>query len=236
MKIKVTHYLCIVMKRRIFIYLVTFLTVLAPFTVGAQGYSAANMKSGSKTTDPNIFYMPDAYPAITLEGDTAICWQQGDTICCMWLRDFVKYSPTIFMSTKDQIAYSKLIRDVKKTLPYAKEIAAIILETYEYMETLPTDKERQKHLNKMEKYLMEQYTPKMKKLTRSQGQLLIKLVDRETNSSSYHIIDAFMGSFKAWSYNLFASLFSNSLKIRYNPYGEDRMTEQVCILVERGAV
>ncbi len=76
----------------------------------------------------------------------------------------------------------------------------------------------------------------MKKLTRSQGQLLMKLVDRETNSSSYHIIDAVMGSFKAWSYNLFAGLFGNSLKIRYNRYGEDRDIERVCILVERGDI
>ena len=134
------------------------------------------------------------------------------------------------------MAYSWLIRDVKKTLPYAKEIAEIITETYEYMETLPNDKARQKHLNKMEKYLMDTYTPKMKKLTRSQGQLLMKLVDRETNSSSYHIIDAFMGSFKAWTYNVFAGLLGNSLKVRYNPYGEDRVTERVCVLVEQGIV
>ena len=145
-------------------------------------------------------------------------------------------SPMTFRSTKDQVAYSRLVRDVKRTLPYAKEIAVIITETYEYMETLPDEKARQKHLNQMEKYIMDAYTPKMKKLSRSQGQLLMKLVDRETNSSSYHIIDAFMGSFKAWTYNLFAGLFGNSLKIRYNPYGEDRVTERVCVLVEQGAV
>ncbi len=104
------------------------------------------------------------------------------------------------------------------------------------METLPNDKARQEHLNKMERHLKEVYTPKMKKLTRSQGQLLIKLVDRETNSSSYHIVDAFMGSGKAIFYNAFASLFGNSLKKRYQPYGDDRITERVCVLVEQGAI
>jgi hypothetical protein len=64
----------------------------------------------------------------------------------------------------------------------------------------------------------------------------MKLVDRETNSSSYYIIDAFMGSFKAWTYNVFAGLFGNSLKTRYNPYGEDRVTERVCVLVEQGVI
>lgn len=224
------------MKRRIVIYLITCITALLPLTAEAQRHSTADKNAGFNVPASNAFLMPNSYVTLTLEGDTAICWQQGDTISCMYLRDFVKYSPYLFLSTKEQIAYSKLIRDVKKTLPYAKEIAAIILETYEYMETLPNEKEKQKHLNKMEKYLMDQYTPKMKKLTRSQGQLLMKLVDRETNSSSYHIIDAFMGSFKAWSYNLFAKIFGNNLKIRYNPDGEDNMTERVCVLVERGII
>ncbi|MCE5204618.1 MAG: DUF4294 domain-containing protein [Porphyromonadaceae bacterium] len=202
------------------------IVLLSP-TVKAQGYFAANTAPATNGPVSTIFLMPNVYPAVILD---------GDTVACMWLCDFIKYSPLTFRSTRDQMAYSRLVRDVKKTLPYAKEIAEIITETYEYMETLPDDHARQKHLNKMEKYLMDTYTPKMKKLTRSQGQLLMKLVDRETNSSSYHIIDAFMGSFKAWTYNAFAGLFGNSLKTRYNPFGEDRVTERVCVLVEQGVV
>lgn len=214
------------MKRQTLI-LFTLIVALLPFSVNAQELYAANINPESSGPVSTIFRMPNVYPAVV---------QQGDTIACMWLNDFVKYSPMNFRSTKDQVAYSRLIRDVKRTLPYAKEIARIITETYEYMETLPDEQSRQKHLNQMEQYLMDSYTPKMKKLSRSQGQLLMKLVDRETNSSSYHIIDAFMGSFKAWTYNLFAGLFGNSLKVRYNPYGDDRVTERVCVLVEQGAV
>lgn len=210
-----------------YVIIISLLTSLLSEGIKAQEYYAVNNNSDPEKPTSTIYLMPNVYPAVVLG---------GDTVACMWLRDFIKYSPLTFRDKKDQVAYAKLVRDVKKTLPYAKEISAIILETYEYMETLPNDKERQKHLNKMEKYLMQQYTPKMKKLTRSQGQLLMKLVDRETNSSSYNIIDAFMGSFKAWSYNLFAGMFGNSLKTRYNPYGEDRITERVCVLVEQGAV
>ncbi len=212
---------------RLIIISLTLLSALLPAGVKAQGYYAAHMIPESEKPVSPIYLMPNVYPAVVLE---------GDTVACMWLNDFIKYSPLNFLNNKDQIAYTKLLRDVKKTLPYAKEIAAIILETYEYMETLPNDKERQKHLNRMEKHLKDIYTPKMKKLTRSQGQLLMKLVDRETNSSSYHIVDAFMGSAKAFFYNAFASMFGNSLKIRYNPYGEDRVTERVCVLVEQGAI
>ena len=214
------------MERLIHIFAVFCMALSSP-AVKAQGYYAANVAPETHGPVSTIFLMPNIYPAVILE---------GDTVACMWLTDFIKYSPLTFRSTKDQMDYYKLIRDVKKTLPYAKEIAEIITETYEYMETLPDDNARQKHLNKMEKYLMDTYTPKMKKLTRSQGQLLMKLVDRETNSSSYHIIDAFMGSFKAWTYNVFAGLFGNGLKTRYNPYGEDRVTERVCVLVEQGIV
>ena len=214
------------MKRLGYRLMILFLMFL-PSQVNAQDYYASNNNPDKQIPVSTIYLMPNVYPAVV---------EEGDTIACMWLGDFIKYSPITFRSTKDQIAYSKLIRDVKKTLPYAKEIAGIITETYEYMETLPNDKVRQQHLNKMEKYLTDKYTPKMKKLTRSQGQLLMKLVDRETHSSSYHIIDAFMGSFKAWSANLFAKLFGNDLKARYNPFGEDRVTERVCVLVEQGVV
>ncbi|MBZ4651958.1 MAG: hypothetical protein JG761_758 [Proteiniphilum sp.] len=214
------------MKARYHI-LIGLFALLIPLSGMSQGYYAANINPEESGPVSTIFLMPNVYPAVIIE---------GDTVACMWLSDFIKYSPIHFRSNKDQIAYSKLVRDVKKTLPYAKQIAGIITETYEYMETLPDDKARQKHLNQMEKYLMDEYTPKMKKLTRSQGQLLMKLVDRETNSSSYHIIDAFMGSFKAWTYNVFAGLFGNSLKTRYNPYGEDRVTERVCVLVEQGSI
>lgn len=212
---------------KIYVIVLTLLATLFSAGIRAQDYSTSNISPDSDIPVSTIFLMPNVYPAVVMK---------GDTIACMWLSDFIKYSPLTFNNKKEQVAYSRLIRDVKKTLPYAKEIAAIILETYEYMETMADDKERQKHLNKMEKYLMEQYTPKMKKLTRSQGQLLMKLVDRETSSSSYHIIDAFMGRAKAWTYNLFAGMFGNSLKTRYNPFGEDRVTERVCVLVEQGAV
>ena len=149
---------------------------------------------------------------------------------------FIKYSPIRHRTAHEVVQYNRLIRDVKRTLPFAKEVAQIIIETYEYMETLPDHQSKQKHLEKMEKHLKEVYTPKMKKLTRNQGQLLMKLIDRETNSSSYHIVESFMGSFKAFTYNMFAGLFGNSLKKRYNPYDEDKMVERVAVLVEQGAI
>ena len=86
----------------------------------------------------------------------------------------------------------------------------------------------------VEKGLKEQYTARMKKLTFSQGKLLIKLVNRECNQSSYQLVKAFMGPFKAGFYQTFAALFGASLKKQYDPTGDDALTERVILLVESG--
>lgn len=205
-------------------WLALLLTVL---TIPFAAYTQQKADKVEQKPKPVIYLTPNVYTAVVIG---------GDTVACMYLRDFIKYSPIRHKTAQEVVQYNRLIRDVKKTLPFAKEVSRIIIETYEYMETLPDHKAKQKHLEKMEKYLKDEYTPKMRKLTKSQGQLLMKLIDRETNSSSYHIVESFMGTAKAWGYNLFAGLFGNSLKKRYNPYDEDRMIERVAVLVEQGAI
>ena len=88
----------------------------------------------------------------------------------------------------------------------------------------------------VEKGLKEQYTPRMKKLSFTQGKLLIKLIDRQSNSTSYELVKAFMGPFKAGFYQTFAALFGASLKKEYDPQGEDKLTERVVLMVENGQI
>lgn len=163
-----------------------------------------------------------------------VCIYKGDTIPAITLRPVYIYKPLKFKSKKQRKSYNKLVRNVKKTLPIAKEINRTIIETYNYLETLPNKKAKQKHIELVEKGLKEQYTPQMKKLTFSQGKLLIKLVDRECNQSSYELVKAFMGPFKAGVYQTFASLFGASLKKEYDPEHDDAMTERIITLVENG--
>lgn len=111
-----------------------------------------------------------------------------------------------------------------------------IIETYEYLQTLPTEKERKAHVKRVEKGLKEQYTAQFKKLSYSQGKLLIKLIDRECNQSSYEIIKAFMGSFKAGFYQTFASLFGASLRKEYDAINDDSLTERVITLAANGQI
>jgi hypothetical protein len=151
------------------------------------------------------------------------------------LKEEVK-TKMLLVKEKERREYYRLVRNVKKTLPLAREINRAVIETYEYIETLPDKKAREKHLKLVEKGLKEQYTPIMKKLTFSQGKLLIKLVNRQTDSSSYELVKAFMGPFKAGFYQTFAALFGASLKKEYHPEGEDRLTERVVLLVENGQI
>jgi hypothetical protein len=88
----------------------------------------------------------------------------------------------------------------------------------------------------MEKELYNQFKPEMKKLTLTQGKLLIKLVDRECNQTSYNLVSAYLGKLRASFWNVFAGMLGASLKSKYDPKGKDALTERVVVLVERGQI
>ena len=172
---------------------------------------------------------------ITVQGYLVpVCVYEGDTIPNITLPTVYVFEQLKFKNKKQRQKYDRLVRNVKKTLPIDKEVNLAIIETYEYLQTLPNEKARQEHLRRVEKGVKEQYTPRLKKLTFSQGKLLIKLINRETDSSSYELVKAFLGPFKAGFYQAFAAIFGASLKKEYHPEGEDAMIERIAILVENG--
>ncbi len=144
------------------------------------------------------------------------------------------YPEPEFKDAKQRMAYNRLVYNVKKVLPIAKEVRQIILETGAYLETLPNKKAKDEHMKLVEKEIKREYTPRMKKLTYAQGKLCIKLVYRECNSSTYQLIQAFLGPIRAGFYQAFASLFGASLAKKYDPTGVDRLTERVVLQVEAG--
>lgn len=162
------------------------------------------------------------------------CIYQGDTIPWVEMRNIYVYPTLVFKNKRQEMKYYKLVRDVKKVYPIALLVNRCVVETYEFMETLPNEKAKSKHIKNVEKDLRKTYTPMMKKLTFSQGKLLIKLVDRENNQTSYDLIKAFVGPLRATCYQVFASLFGASLKKEYDPDGSDKLTERVLTLVENG--
>ena len=158
---------------------------------------------------------------------------EGDSITRVDFYPLRVYPKLTFKNRRRERAYYKLIRDVKRTLPLARMIRGLLIETYEEMMKLPENK-RDDYIKQREKDLKKRYTPMMKKLTYAQGRLLIKLVDRECNQTSYDIVKAFFGPFKAGFYQTFASLFGASLKKEYDPEDNDALTERVILMVESG--
>ena len=158
----------------------------------------------------------------------------GDSLQYMEFSNVYVYPQLTFSSKRQQQSYMRLVKNVKITLPLAKEVRQILIETAEYLETLPNDKAKQEHIKRVEQSILKEYKPKMKKLTYSQGKLLIKLINRECNSTSYEAIQAFMGPLRAGFWQAFAWAFGASLKKEYDPEGTDRLTERVVLLVEAG--
>lgn len=160
----------------------------------------------------------------------------NDSIQYVELNTLYVYPKLTFKDERQRQAYNRLVANIKKVLPIAKEVNSIIVETYEYLQTLPDKKSKDEHMKRVEKGIRKEYTPRMKKLTYSQGKLLIKLVYRECNSSSYQLIQALLGPIRAGFYQAFASLFGASLTKKYDPEGVDKYTERIVRQVEAGQI
>ncbi len=161
---------------------------------------------------------------------------EGDSIQYMEMNHVYVYPQLTFKNRKQADSYMRLVKNVKKVLPIAKEARQMLIETTEFLETLPDQKAKDEHIKRVEDDIFRTYKPKMKKLTYSQGKLLIKLIDRECHSSSYDMIKAFMGPIRAGFWQVFAWGFGASLKKEYDAEGVDRLTERVVLMVEAGQI
>ena len=161
---------------------------------------------------------------------------EGDSIQYMEMNNVYVYPELTFKNKKQAETYMRLVTNVKKVLPIAKEARQMLIETTEFLDMLPDEKSKNAHIKRVEEDIFRTYKPKMKKLTYSQGKLLIKLIDRECHSSSYDMIKAFMGPIRAGFWQVFAWGFGASLKKEYDPTGTDRLTERVVLMVEAGQI
>ena len=192
----------------------------------------APAQSVAKASKPDTVEVQETeMPIMTQTGTTEY---KGQTITHIIFPTLPKYAPMEFKNEKEREKYNRLVYNIKKVLPWAKLAKLTIIETYDFLETLPDKKSRDEHMKRVEAGLKRQYGPALKKLSRSQGRLLLKLIDRECNQTGYAIAKAFMGSFKANLYQGVAVLFGNSLSKKYDPEGDDRYTERVVRMVEAG--
>lgn len=164
--------------------------------------------------------------------------EYGDTVRMTLLRDLVVYPPLRFKNKKQEEFYWRTVRDVRRTLPYAKLAFQALCETYEYIQTIPDKKKREQHLKTLERDIFNQYKPVIKNFTKGQGKILLKLINRETDQSSYNIVKAFLGSFRAGFWQTFGRFFGMNMKAGFHPdkNKEDATIERIATLIEQGAL
>lgn len=158
----------------------------------------------------------------------------NDTFYLARMQDVWVYPQMVFTSKKQERFYWRTVRDVKKTLPFAKELAIEMRVADHQLALLPDDKARRKWWKQHEKYLFKKYENDFRRMTASQGQMLMKLMDRESDKTSYEIIKHYRGKASANFWQFVAKLFKNDLKEEYDASDKDRIVERVINLVEAG--
>ncbi len=160
----------------------------------------------------------------------------GDTIPSINLSTVYIVTPKKFKTKKQQIRYTRMVRYVKKVYPYAK-LAGEKLQKYDsLLRTAPNERAKRKMMKQAEKEIRAEYEGKLRKFTIGQGKILVKLIYRETNNTSYELLKELRGSVSAVLWQGVGRLFGYNLKVKYEPYGADYQIEQIVRLIDIGAI
>ncbi len=158
----------------------------------------------------------------------------GDT---MWVADLDEvyiFPAKRFKNRRERRRYTRLIYNVKKAYPWAKLAGQKLDEVEVHMATLKTEKEQREYIKEVEQELLDDYKKDLKRLTITQGRILIKLVDRETGDTSYELVKELRGRLSAAFWQALARLFGSNLKSEFDAEGEDRLIEEIIVLIENG--
>lgn len=161
--------------------------------------------------------------------------RDGDTIPVYHLNTVVISTKWALLTDKEIQKNQKLIRNVKKTLPYAKEARRRLQDLEKEMAGMPA-KQRKEYVKQVEQEVLDEFTADLEKLTFSQGKVLLKLLDRETGNNSYTLVADLRGKFRASFYNTFARMFGFNMKERFDPKNnkDDNLLDRVARSVELG--
>ena len=160
----------------------------------------------------------------------------GDTIPNVIIDEVVVFPRMVFKTKRQSRKYRKLIRDVKRAYPYAIYAKEMLDEMENEFQNLKTEKEKKKYIKSIEKNLMGEFGDELKKLTITQGRILLKLIDRETGNTSYELLKYLRGSVSAVFWQTIARIFGSDLKSEYDPLGDDYLIERVVRMIETGQI
>ncbi len=174
-----------------------------------------------------IQYTQDIYVARAIVID-------GDTLWVAELDEVYIFPTRKFKSRRERRRYTRLIYNVKKAYPWAKLAGEKLAEVEVHLMSLETEKAQKDYMKQVEKELLKDYKDDLKKLTITQGRILIKLVDRETGDTSYELVKELRGKISAVFWQALARLFGSNLKSEYDAEDEDRLIEEIVVLIENG--
>lgn len=127
-----------------------------------------------------------------------------------------------------------MVVNIKKTLPYARLAQKRLNEISVSLDTIKGKKKRKEFIKHSEKELFNEFEQPLKKLTYSQGRMLIKLIDRETGDTSYQLIKDLKGGFSAFMWQSVARIFGSNLKSEFDAQGDDAMIEHIILMIDNG--
>jgi hypothetical protein len=159
-----------------------------------------------------------------------------DTLAMIELPELRVYERQDFEYLYLKRRYRRLIRNVKKAYPYAKIAGVELKKLDDHLATLENEKEQKAYVEEAEEAIMSEFEKEVKRLTVSQGIILVKLIDRETGRTSYQVIKDLKGGFTAFFWQGIARLFGNNLKAEYDPVDKDRVIEDIVLGIEAGFI
>ena len=162
--------------------------------------------------------------------------QGNDTLPMIELPELRVYERQDFEYLYLKRRYRRLIINVKRAYPYAKIAGVRLKELDDHLATLKTDKERKAYVEQAEKDIMKRFEKEVRRLTVTQGIILVKLIDRETGQTSYQVIKDLKGGLTAFFWQGIARLFGNNLKAEYDPLIKDRIIEDIVRGIEAGFI
>ena len=158
----------------------------------------------------------------------------GDTLPVMQLEPVNVWGNRTISSTAEARQWDRLVKNVKVAYPYAKLAGIKFKEYSELLAVNGSEREKKLMMKKAEDELQAQFGDELKELTFTQGKILLKLVDRQTSSSSYDIVKEFRGKFVAFFWQGIGKIFGYNLKVKYDPLHEDADIERIVLMIENG--
>lgn len=191
--------------------------------------------SGILFAQDTIFFDPDTIDIEDFEVIKSIVLD-GKKVPHSVIRAVQVFPRREFKNKRYARRYGRLVRNLKIVYPYAKLAKQRLYEMEVYMMTLESERGKRKYINRVEEELKEEFEDDLRNMTYTQGRLLIKLIDRETGETTYKWIKELKGSFSAFFWQAIARIFGSNLKTEFDKSGEDRVIDEILILIEMGMI